>query len=199
MAFLKNMEKMLSANHKLVLVGLLLLTLAIGMYSNRKSSPPVSEGMQIKNTPRSNPMNSSRLVAPPINRIREGFRQRRVREGLANQAPATGGGGTAAAPAAQRVQSSAAAQSTPGELLPNSQGLFEENKGAPSLLSAGFHQGLDTVGQTLRNANQQLRADPLITKSNTGPWQQSTIEGDSTGLVVTATSNINSPGAAGIP
>ncbi len=55
------------------------------------------------------------------------------------------------------------------------------NKGdmvLPDLLKAGQHIGLDTVGQSLRNANLQLRSDPVITKSDIGPWNQSTIEGD---------------------
>ena len=38
----------------------------------------------------------------------------------------------------------------------------------PDMLQAGVHQGLDTVGSVLRNANQQLRPDPPIPKSNAG-------------------------------
>jgi hypothetical protein len=48
----------------------------------------------------------------------------------------------------------------------------------PDLLQAGYHIGLDTIGQTLRNANYQLRSDPIIPKSDVGPWSQSTIEPD---------------------
>jgi hypothetical protein len=48
----------------------------------------------------------------------------------------------------------------------------------PDLLQAGYHIGLDTVGQTLRNANLQLRCDPIIPKQDVGPWMQSTIEPD---------------------
>jgi hypothetical protein len=48
----------------------------------------------------------------------------------------------------------------------------------PDLLQAGYHIGLDTIGQTLRNANYQLRADPYIPKRDIGPWNQSTIETD---------------------
>jgi hypothetical protein len=49
----------------------------------------------------------------------------------------------------------------------------------PDLLQAGYHIGLDTIGQSLRNANMQLRSDPVISKSDVGPWNQSTIEADS--------------------
>lgn len=48
----------------------------------------------------------------------------------------------------------------------------------PDLLKAGHHIGLDTIGQTLRNANLQLRSDPIISKAEVGPWNQSTIETD---------------------
>ena len=48
----------------------------------------------------------------------------------------------------------------------------------PDLLKAGHHIGLDTIGQTLRNANLQLRSDPIVPKADVGPWNQSTIETD---------------------
>lgn len=48
----------------------------------------------------------------------------------------------------------------------------------PDLLQAGYHIGLDTIGQTLRNANYQLRSDPIIPRQDIGPWSQSTIEPD---------------------
>jgi hypothetical protein len=37
---------------------------------------------------------------------------------------------------------------------------------------------LDTIGQTMKNANLQLRSDPVIQKGDIGPWNQSTIEPD---------------------
>ena len=74
----------------------------------------------------------------------------------------------------------------PSELLPsdaNSQwaALNPVNQGniaMPDLLQAGYHIGLDTIGQTLRNPNYQLRSDPIIPKQEIGPWNQSTIEPD---------------------
>jgi hypothetical protein len=48
----------------------------------------------------------------------------------------------------------------------------------PDLLQAGYHIGLDTIGQTLRNANLQLRSDPIIPKVDVGPWNQTTMEPD---------------------
>ena len=48
-----------------------------------------------------------------------------------------------------------------------------------NFLTAGMHIGVDTVGQTLRNANYQLRSDPPNPKAQVSPWNQTTIEYDS--------------------
>jgi hypothetical protein len=48
----------------------------------------------------------------------------------------------------------------------------------PDLLQAGSLIGVDTIGQTLKNANLQLRSDPTIQKKNVGPWNNSTFEPD---------------------
>ena len=74
----------------------------------------------------------------------------------------------------------------PAELLPkdsNSQWaqLNPAGKGDLAninLLKAGYHIGIDTVGQTLRNANQQIRSEPPNPQVNVGPWNLSTIEPD---------------------
>ena len=47
-----------------------------------------------------------------------------------------------------------------------------------NLLKAGYHIGIDTVGQSLRNANLQIRSEPPNPQLNVGPWNQSTIEPD---------------------
>jgi hypothetical protein len=74
----------------------------------------------------------------------------------------------------------------PAELLPkdtNSQWaqLNPSGKGELAninLLKAGYHIGIDTVGQSLRNANLQIRSEPPNPQLNVGPWNQSTIEPD---------------------
>lgn len=48
----------------------------------------------------------------------------------------------------------------------------------PDLLQSGYHIGIDTIGQTLKNPSYDLRSDPIIEKKNVGPWNQSTIESD---------------------
>ena len=47
-----------------------------------------------------------------------------------------------------------------------------------NFLKAGYQIGIDTVGQSLRNANQQLRSDPVIPQTAVGPWNISTITPD---------------------
>jgi hypothetical protein len=47
-----------------------------------------------------------------------------------------------------------------------------------NLLKAGYHIGIDTVGQNKRNLNLQVRSVPPNPRVNTGPWNQSTIEPD---------------------
>jgi len=47
-----------------------------------------------------------------------------------------------------------------------------------SLLKAGYHIGINTVGQSLRNANLQLRSEPANPQLQVGPWNTSTIGPD---------------------
>ena len=72
----------------------------------------------------------------------------------------------------------------PAELLPrdsNSQWaqLNPSGKGElanVNLLKSGYHIGIDTVGQTLRNANLQIRSEPPNPQLNVSIWNQSTID-----------------------
>ncbi len=77
-------------------------------------------------------------------------------------------------------------QLTPAELLPqdysstwaqvhpSGQGSLQDR----NFLQAGHHVGINTVGQTLRNANLQLRSEPPNPQVKVSPWIQSTIEPD---------------------
>lgn len=95
----------------------------------------------------------------------------------------------AAAAAAPTVAASTGRSITnPSDLLPadaNSQwaslnptSMNQHDIVAADMLQAGYHVGLDTIGQSMKNANRQLRSDPPIAKQNVGPWNQSTIEAD---------------------
>lgn len=74
----------------------------------------------------------------------------------------------------------------PSELLPSDQnsqwaGLNPTGTGDlqnVNLLQAGYHIGIDTIGQSLRNANQQIRSEPPNPQLNVGPWSNTTISPD---------------------
>jgi hypothetical protein len=76
---------------------------------------------------------------------------------------------------------------SPKELLPSTNTEFNQlNPSVPNslenknFLEAGAHIGLDTVGQSLRNASHDLRAEPPNPQRNVSPWMNSTIEADPT-------------------
>jgi len=74
----------------------------------------------------------------------------------------------------------------PMDLLPNdpnSQWAQVNPQGAGDIqgknfLSAGALIGINTIGQSLRNANLQLRAEPPCPQAKPSPWNISTIEPD---------------------
>lgn len=47
-----------------------------------------------------------------------------------------------------------------------------------NLLDSGYHVGINTVGQSLRNANRQLRSEPPNPQVSVSPWHTSTINPD---------------------
>ena len=75
------------------------------------------------------------------------------------------------------------------DLLPkeDSQAIKEFNIAKPAgegilqgvnMLDAGFHVGVNTIGQSLRNANRQLRSEPPNPQVQVSPWQMSSIGPD---------------------
>ena len=77
-------------------------------------------------------------------------------------------------------------QLSPAELLPGNDDsqwakvnpTGQGELGEQNFLSAGFHIGVNTVGQSLRNANLQIRSEPANPQVKVSPWQQTTIEPD---------------------
>ena len=74
-------------------------------------------------------------------------------------------------------------QLTPSELLPgdpNTKWAQVNPSGQGDLkdqnfLNAGHHLGVNTVGQSLRNSNLQLRSEPPNPQVKVSPWMQTTI------------------------
>jgi len=148
----------------LYVILLLLLVFAIFFYSNSKTQ--LFDSMDTGVYP------SSNAAAHTANATQVPNTQMNV-----NPSPQVAGAGYTLQPVAN-----------PSDLLPKDQNSqwsalnpSAMNKGdilMPDLLQAGYHIGLDTIGQTLRNPNLQLRSDPIISKADIGPWNQSTIEPD---------------------
>jgi len=77
-------------------------------------------------------------------------------------------------------------QINPQELLPNDPNskwaqvnpMGQGDIAGKNYLSAGALIGVNTIGQSLRNANYQLRSDPPNPQVKVSIWQQSTIEPD---------------------
>ena len=77
----------------------------------------------------------------------------------------------------------------PEDLLPQEQSkaIKEFNTAQPvgegilqgvNLLNSGSHIGINTVGQSLRNSNLQLRSEPPNPQVNVSPWMNTTISPD---------------------
>ena len=78
---------------------------------------------------------------------------------------------------------------TAGDLLPTeeSKEISEFNQNYPigkgvikgiNFLSSGYHIGVNTVGQSLKNANRQLRSEPPNPQVSVSPWMNSSISPD---------------------
>ena len=60
------------------------------------------------------------------------------------------------------------------EVNPQGQGHLSHK----NFIDAGYNFGVNTVSSTLKNANNQIRSDPIIPMKEVGPWMQSTYEAD---------------------
>ena len=62
------------------------------------------------------------------------------------------------------------------DVHPGGVGVLEDK----NFLHAGHHIGINTVGQSLRNANYNFRSEPPNPQVQVSPWQQTTIGPDNT-------------------
>ncbi len=156
-----------------IVAGLIVLVAVVNAYSGAKGSYP--EGYESGGLEPQGPLSNDPSLNP----------------GVANPHSA---GGNAAASLAQESRHPTEQQTysqtvlSPEDLLPkgglgaswsatNPVGLADL-KGQTALLSPGYHYGINTVGQSLRNANLDLRSDPPNPRKAVGPFMNSTIEPD---------------------
>lgn len=156
--FSSGMTKFFSIQRVMILVVFIILAYALYAYSGAKIMrvDAMSTGESPPPAPPASPAPTASQAPPAL------------------PAPQVSGGHTAQSVAAPQDLLPVDQNSQWAALNPVAQG----NIAAPDLLQAGYHIGLDTIGQTLRNANLQERSDPIIPKSAVGPWNQSTIEPD---------------------
>ena len=177
----KMLNKFFNRKELVITVIIVLIAFALLSYANSKSSRKY-DGMN-GGFPTAASSSSPSSYSDATNDL---AKQPSVRETSAQHvvpAPAFLSGSSSANSASNGYQMNSV--NTPADLLPSDSNSewakLNPTIGAattPDLLQAGYHIGLDTIGQTLRNANLQLRSDPVIPKSDIGPWNQSTIEPD---------------------
>ena len=67
-----------------------------------------------------------------------------------------------------------------------------------NFLDAGYHIGINTVGQSLRNANLNLRAEPPNPQVKVSPWMNSTIAPDLARKSLDDETVCNAPSSGGV-
>jgi hypothetical protein len=196
----KDLQKFIKANHIVALVGLILLAVFVSQYSGRKGN--VYDNMENNNN---NNLSSSVNVDEIVARYNKRKSQNNVNEPFQTQLNTDNSNISPALPMGQNesysdvtgignpsalvnVQPSCARQpvANPEDLLPrdeNSQWAQLNPRGVGdlnnvNLLEAGFWNGINSVGSSLRNANLQIRSEPPNPQTQVSPWMNTTIEPD---------------------
>jgi len=175
MKLLKQLEKMFSGR-VLLLIGVVVVIVALGSYSMEKGV--VGESMKSANATKETASASASAPSMEVG----GPSAANPQGG--NSGPASVSGIATTKP--NFPSCSQAPPQDPAALLPkdeNSQWAQLNPRGQGSLenvnlLRAGHHIGIDTVGNTLRNANLQVRSEPPNPQLNVGPWNNTTIAPD---------------------
>ena len=175
---LKDLQKTFKAHHVLLLLGGLVLIYVIYNYSSNKNFYP-------ENYETVNRRNSSHGSSGTQNHESKSRGPTAANDGTfyVDYAPLNSGDGNMAG-----MPSNCSSQNTnnPSDLLPSDNnsgwGLKPMGSGdfmGVNFLNAGYLIGIDSVGSSLRNANQQVRSEPPNPQLIVSPWNNTTIEPDS--------------------
>lgn len=184
MKFLKKLEKMFSGR-VLLLIGVIVVVLALGGYSMQKGT--IGETMKTAMNPtktasKGDAPAEAHATAPSMEVSGGG-------PGPANPKGENSGPAAVSGIATTKPNFPSCSQAPPqdpaallpkdensqwAQLNPRGQGTLEN----VNLLRAGHHIGIDTVGNTLRNANLQVRSEPPNPQQIVSPWQNTTIAPD---------------------
>uniref|UniRef100_A0A6C0AX54 Minor capsid protein P11 C-terminal conserved region domain-containing protein n=1 Tax=viral metagenome TaxID=1070528 RepID=A0A6C0AX54_9ZZZZ len=179
MAKLKNISDFCKPNVMFLIAIFIFAIVSIGIYSNSKSknfegnTGVAGSAQSVSNSPSSMP-NTGINAAGPAGSNEDYATVTGLNSGNNGGLPATDTN-----TARQNINN-------PEELLPqdSSSNWAKLNPsgsgdvGDVNMLKAGHHVGINTVGNSLRNANQTLRSDPPIPVQNVGPFLNSTIGPD---------------------
>ena len=194
MSILKDLQKSFKSHHLIALLGVVILIAALSQYSGRKGS--AHEGAD-----------GDHQTPPEYLTAEERFAKESPAQQQQFYDAAAGGSAQAVQPANPQGQNELFASagglntattglppscthhktSDPKELLPHTGAHNEFARLNPkgendlshvNLLSAGYHNGINTVGGSLRNANLQVRSEPPNPTKAVSPWMNSTIEPD---------------------
>ena len=174
MDLLKNLKKLKVEHVILFLIGALFLIFLINSYNTNKNSG----AEQMSNTRRDQAAYSQ---AP-----QSSFGNVQPSQPLGQNETYASATGVSTSTQGLPPSCSRAPVEDPSELLPkdtNSQWAQLNPTGSGdlenvNLLRSGYHMGIDTIGNTLRNANLQLRSEPSNPQINVGPWNNTTISPD---------------------
>lgn len=180
MNFVRDIQRNFRQSHLIVVLGAIVLLWALFQYSNDKSILPERFGA---NGRPGQPMSPASTAASGT-----GFQPSSGMQGN-DYEDVSGSVNTPALSSQASVNHSTAA---PTDLLPNASLLPKDPNSQwsqlnpagsgdlmnQSLLSAGFLAGIDTIGNTMKNPNLQLRSEPPNPQLNIGPWNNSTFAPD---------------------
>jgi hypothetical protein len=158
MSFLSDLEKTLRTNHILVILGAIVLVYAVYTYSDQKFVAPYEPLRSDGNSRQRATVEVSQQPAP-------------LSADASMVAPSPGSNLPVANPADLLPRDS---NNQWGSLNPAGSGDLQ----GQNLLSATFLTGIDTIGNTMKNANLQLRSEPPNPQLNVGPWNNSTFAPD---------------------
>ena len=169
---LRELQKTFKAHHVLLLLGGVILIYVLYNYSSNKNFAPVN--MAPKN----------RRGASGSSQSANGQQPSGANDGTfyVDYAPVNSNDSNLAG-----LPSNCSGQNTnaPSDLLPSdnnsSWGIKPQGSGdflGVNFLNSGYLIGVDTIGSTLRNSNQQLRSEPPNPQVIVSPWGNTTIEPD---------------------
>ena len=170
MNLVKDLQKLLN-NRYLLLLGVVVAVAAVGYYSSQRGSfsDSMASGREAEEVQQAVQSDSNVQPSAPMGE----------NSGFADINGISSHGGLPPSCSKEAIQD-------PASLLPKDEN-SEWAKLNPSgggnlnnvnLLKAGHHVGIDTVGQSLRNPNLQLRSEPANPQVNIGPWNNTTMQPD---------------------